>query len=68
MLDGVPSVVAVAPGFYCRQVCYGVLVIGGVSWGLCQILRHVCPAREPVSHRTIVGNLRRMDAGPAAHA
>ena len=46
----VPSFVAVAPGFYCRQMCYGVLVIGGVSWGLWQILHRVCPVQEPVSH------------------
>ena len=49
VLCGVPSVVVVVSGFYCRRGGYGVLVVGGVSWGLCRVLRRACPVRESVS-------------------
>jgi len=49
MLCSVPSVVVVVSGFYCRRVGYGVLVVGGVSWGLCWVLRRACPVRKSVS-------------------
>ena len=50
VLCGVPSVVVVVSGFYCWQVGYGVLVVGGVSWGLCRVLRSACPVWESISH------------------
>ena len=31
---------------------YGVLVVGGVSWGLCRVLRRACPVQVSVSHTT----------------
>ena len=50
VLCRVLSVVVVVSGFYCRRVGYGVLVVGGVFWGLCRVLRRACPVRESVSH------------------
>ena len=46
MLCGVPSVVAVVTGFYCRRVGYSVLVVGDVSWGLCHVLHRAFPHSE----------------------
>jgi len=44
----VQCVEVVVSGFYCRRVGYGVLVVGGVSSGLCRVLRCACPVQESV--------------------
>jgi len=46
VLCSVPSVIV--SGFYCQWVGYGVLVVGGVFWGLCRVLRRTCPVWESV--------------------
>ena len=68
VLYDVPSVVAVVSGFYCRRMDYGVLVVGGVSWELCRVLRCACPVLVSVLHSTVIGILWWIGAGPAAHA
>ena len=51
VLYDVPSVC----GFYCRRMDYGVLVVGGVSWDLCWVLRRACPVLVSVPHCTVLG-------------
>ena len=46
VLCGVPSVVV--SGFYCRRVGYGILVVGGVFWGLWRVLCHALSVRKSV--------------------
>ena len=50
VLCGVPYVMVVVSGFYCWRGGCGVLVVGGVSWGLCRVLRRACPVQETASH------------------
>ena len=54
VLCGVPPVVVLVSGFYCRRMDYGVLVVGGESCGLCRVLRRSCSVRESVSHCDLV--------------